>query len=50
MMGFGRGGRGKLLMELLNQPVRKPGQPPSQPKVSALSANTAEYNLLMKLI
>ena len=35
MMGFGRGGRGKLLMELLNQPVRKPGQPPSQPKVSA---------------
>ena len=34
-MGFGRGGRGKILMELLNQPVRKPGQPPSQPKVRA---------------
>ena len=33
VMGFGRGGRGKLLMELLKQPVRKPGQPASQPEV-----------------
>ena len=33
VMGFGRGGRGKLLMELLNEPVRKPGLPASQSKV-----------------
>ena len=31
--GFGRGGRGKSLMELLNQQVRKPGQTPSEPQV-----------------
>ena len=49
VMGFGRGGRGKSLKELLNQPVRKPGETPSQPKVRQLTTHsrlTQEINIL----
>ena len=29
MSGFGRGGRGAALLKALEQPIRRPGQPPS---------------------
>jgi len=29
MSGFGRGGRGQALLKALEQPTRRPGQPPA---------------------